>query len=185
MRRWIERFSRQDNGSHGGLLQAPPTPTMTFPLPLQDRHGTLPTRPEPPHSRQMPSPVPGVPAGASSPGFRTSRGVEIGPLAGLPADAPNISSEAPGSSSPATDWLARSSCSCESAGMPGLELTGGGLAALPAVSGGDGSGFSVMSFSPVVAADAIPCGSATRWCIRRSIQPYSHFKSCAADNLRA
>src|SRR5690348_6054948 len=51
------------------LDQAPPIALITFPLPPQFGHWVTPMRPLPPHSRQVASPVPGVPGGASSPGL--------------------------------------------------------------------------------------------------------------------
>ena len=50
-------------------LQAPPTMAVTTPAPRQSGQVAVPSLPLPPQRRQTDSPVPGVPAGASSPGF--------------------------------------------------------------------------------------------------------------------
>jgi len=44
-------------------------PVVIFPVPEQLPQGVAPTRPDPWHTGQIFSPVPGVPAGASSPGL--------------------------------------------------------------------------------------------------------------------
>lgn len=46
----------------------PPTPSMILPVPPQLSHDRPSVLPLPPHTGQSPSPVPGVPSGASSPG---------------------------------------------------------------------------------------------------------------------
>jgi len=72
-----------------GINQAPPMPTVTLPVPWHWAHGLPPASlPDPPHTRQMLSPVPGVPAGASSPGLGAGA-----PLCKLVLSVP----EAPGS----------------------------------------------------------------------------------------
>ena len=100
--------------------QAPPKPTVTLPLPLQDGHDPFAARPEPPHSRQMASPVPGVPSAASSPGLIASGGLETGCTADF-SDVASMSSDAPGSSSPATDWLYGFAGSGAFTGFSGIE----------------------------------------------------------------
>src|SRR4051812_42840625 len=87
-------------------------PTVTLPVPPQTGHAPLAARPLPPQLGQTSSPVPGVPAGASSPGLifgwapdgRSPR-APAG-WSDLPGDAAAaaMSMDAPGSSSPATDW---------------------------------------------------------------------------------
>jgi hypothetical protein len=61
------RFAR--SGSRGGAGHAPPTMAVTMPVPPHSGQASLPTFPLPPQRRQTVSPVPGDPAGASSPGL--------------------------------------------------------------------------------------------------------------------
>lgn len=96
-------------------------PTVIFPVPSHSGHGDPFNVPSPPQVRHTSSPVPGVPAGASSPGLMGGVGAE-GRAPSAPAgwsEAPGDlppdwaeraakSIEAPGSSSPATDSSARS-----------------------------------------------------------------------------
>jgi|GEM_PF-3182988 hypothetical protein len=56
------------------LPQPPPMPSLTVPVPSQCGQGMPPFVPVPPQSRQRESPLPGVPGGASSPGFGVSEG---------------------------------------------------------------------------------------------------------------
>jgi len=57
--------------------QPPPIPVVTLPVPEQFTHVFALTRPLPLQTGQMFSPVPGVPAGASSPGFNGGAPVDV------------------------------------------------------------------------------------------------------------
>src|SRR5690606_14198511 len=59
----------QNQDQRSSARQAPPIPSITLPVPPQFSHGLLLIRPVPRQTGQTSSPVPGVPGGASSPGF--------------------------------------------------------------------------------------------------------------------
>jgi hypothetical protein len=60
---------RARRGRPPARAHAPPTMAVTTPVPWQSGQAVAPSLPLPPQRRQTVSPVPGVPAGASSPGF--------------------------------------------------------------------------------------------------------------------
>ena len=139
---WCTRFVRTAASRRGSAISAapasspratarswshaPPMPTFTTPLPWHSGHAPAPSLPLPPQRGQTSSPVPGVPAGASSPGLigawalaGSSPGRPAGG-SGRPGKEAVRSIAAPGSSSPATD-------SSRSSGRPIGALPSGGV----------------------------------------------------------
>lgn len=111
--------------------QAPPMPTVTLPVPWQSGQVPDAVLPLPPQLGQTPSPVPGAPGGAWSPGaIGAPRPDGCLPSPGLAgwserpddmASALDMSIDAPGSSSPATD-RDRSTSPVRSSGVGEVEV---------------------------------------------------------------